>query len=105
MGYRKPSCFITSLTGGVESSFRIQPNSSSSDFHCAMPSSLDRTDLIYQETSLTPGSVCPPALKFPGEPTGIFLPTQGLRPRPSSPRQGYQAPPPCPAGYSAAHVR
>ena len=51
MGYRKPSCSITSLTGGVESSFRIQPNSSSSDFHCAMSSSLDRTDWLPRNMS------------------------------------------------------
>src|SRR4029077_602392 len=72
IGYRKPSCSITSLTGGVESSFRIQPNSSSSDFHCVMSSSLDRTDW-FTGTISNSWLVCHPALKLPGGHTGIFL--------------------------------
>jgi len=55
----------------------------------------DRTDLDLPGKHLTPGSVCHPALRNCRVSTlDIFLTSQGLRPRRSSTRRGYQGPSP-----------
>src|SRR5947209_1237967 len=49
IGWRKPSCSITSLTGHVESSSRIRANSSSSVSQWAISLSFPRSRLFAQE--------------------------------------------------------